>query len=274
MSNPVRTYAGATPRLLRATVFTAVCVVLSATGHVLAACAAVPWWTLVLGFLGVFAVAAPLAGRARSTGSIVIALMSGQLGLHSLFGIGQQHLKVPVGTDDALIRMAAKLVCGAGSASLSPVDAQRIVANAGISSVGSTAGTHQHMASALGPAASTAASTATSTEALLPSLPMVVGHLLAALATGWLLRRGDLALLRLARLSTQGVGEVTDTAALRALLSALALVRALRAGLPSVPAPGPRVRPGSYGTPPVPAGEALQHTVIRRGPPAVLTLAA
>ncbi|MFE4371108.1 hypothetical protein ACFRMN_23270 [Streptomyces sp. NPDC056835] len=275
MSRPARMYAGAAPRLLRAAVFTAVCVVLSATGHVLAACAPVPWWTLLLGFLGVFAVAAPLAGRARSTGSIVIALMGGQLGLHSLFGIGQQHLKVPVGTDDALIRMAAKLVCGPGPASLSAIDAQRIVANAGISPVGSTTGTHQHIASAFGPAASTAASaTAAGGEGLLPSLPMVLGHLLAALATGWLLRRGDLALLRLTQLSTQSIGEVTDSAVLRALRAALALVRALRAGLPGVPAPRPPARRGSYRTLPPPAGETLQHTVIRRGPPAVFALAA
>ncbi|MFD7089691.1 hypothetical protein ACFV94_18115 [Streptomyces sp. NPDC059896] len=274
MSRPARTYAGAAPRLLRAAVFTAVCVVLSATGHVLAACAPVPWWTLLLGFLGVFAVAAPLAGRARSTGSIVVALMGGQLGLHSLFGLGQQHLKVPVGTDDALIRMAAKLVCGAGPASLSAVDAQRIVANAGISPVGSTTAAHQHMPAAFGPAASNAAAATAAGEGLLPSLPMVLGHLLAALATGWLLRRGDLALLRLSRLSTQGIGEVTDSAVLRALRAALALVRALRAGLPGVPAPRPRASHGSYRTPSPPAGEALQHTVIRRGPPAVFALAA
>ncbi|MFJ9033008.1 hypothetical protein ACIRQP_31670 [Streptomyces sp. NPDC102274] len=274
MSRPARMYAGAAPRLLRAAVFTAVCVVLSATGHVLAACAPVPWWTLVLGFLGVFAIAAPLAGRARSTGSIIMALMGGQLGLHSLFGIGQQHLTVPVGADDALIRMAAKLVCGAGPASLSAVDAQRIVANAGINPVGSTTGTHQHMTSAFGPAASTAMSATATAEGLLPSLPMVLGHLLAALATGWLLRRGDLALLRLTQLSTQGIGEVTDSAALRALRAALALVRALRAGLLGVPAPRPCAPHGSYRTPPPPAGESLQHTVIRRGPPAVFALAA
>ncbi|MFD5029757.1 hypothetical protein ACFWM0_04900 [Streptomyces sp. NPDC058405] len=261
--------AGAAPRLLRAAVFTAVCVVLSATGHVLAACAPVPWWTLVLGFLGVFAVAAPLAGRTRSTASIVAALTGGQLALHSVFGLGQQHLSVPAGTDDALIRMAAKLVCGAGPVSLSPLDAQRIVTNAGITPTGS-ASAHQHMTPGLAPMIGPAASA----DGLLPSLPMVLGHLLAALATGWLLRRGDLALLRLAQLSTHGIGEVTESAPLRALRAALALVRVLRAGLPGVPAPEARVPHASYGTPPVPAGETLQHTVIRRGPPAGLALAA
>ncbi len=267
--------------------FTAVCVVLSATGHVLAACAPVPWWTLLLGFVAVFAVAAPLAGRVRSTGSIVVALTAGQLGLHSLFGIGQRHPVVPAGTDDALIRLAAKLVCGAGPASLSAVDAQRIVVNAGLNPAGSgaTAGTggtgsdvmagaHQHMAGMGVPSGSASASVHASVEGLLPSLPMVLAHLLAALATGWLLRRGDLALVRLTQLSAQGIGEVTDSAALRALRAALALVRALRAGLPGAPASAVRAPRTSYLTPPVTSGETLQHSVIRRGPPAVLALAA
>ncbi|MFF3754815.1 hypothetical protein ACFYYH_30940 [Streptomyces sp. NPDC002018] len=294
--------AGAAPRLLRAAVFTAVCVVLSATGHVLAACAPVPWWTLLLGFLAVFAVAAPLAGRARSTPSIVLALTAGQLGLHSLFGIGQRHLTVPAVPDDALIRLAAKLVCGAGPASLSAVDAQRIVANAGLnpagsgmnmgvgagsghgsgagSGAGAMAGVHQHLLAAVGATgahadpASASVPAPASVDGLLPSLPMVLGHLLAALATGWLLRRGDLALLRLTRLSAHGISEVTESASLRALRVALALVRALCAGLSGARAPEARTPRISYPALPVPAGETLQHTVIRRGPPAAFALAA
>ncbi len=284
--------------------FTAVCVVLSATGHVLASCAPVPWWTLLLGFLAVFAVAAPLAGRARSTPSIVLALTAGQLALHSLFGIGQRHLAVPAGTDDALIRLAAKLVCGAGPASLSTVDAQRIVANAGLNPAGSgmdmgaaagaggaaatgsgamasMTGAHQHLMTAIGVTGSSSASGSaaghsvqTSVDGLLPSLPMVLGHLLAALAMGWVLRRGDLALLRLAQLSTHGISEVAESTTLRALRAALALVRALRAGLTGAHAPEARAPRVPYATLPVPAGEALQHTVIRRGPPAALALAA
>ncbi|MYY86544.1 hypothetical protein GT044_35755, partial [Streptomyces sp. SID335] len=44
---------------------------------------------------------------------------------------------------------------------------------------------------------------------LVPSLPMLLAHVLAALAAGWLLRRGDLALLRLVRLAdgAHGVAE-------------------------------------------------------------------
>ncbi|MEV7090336.1 hypothetical protein AB0O07_31410 [Streptomyces sp. NPDC093085] len=286
---PVRIRAGAAPRLLRAAVFTAVCVVLSATGHAMAACAPVPWWTLLVGFLGVFAAAAPLAGRVRSTPSIVIALTGGQLGLHTVFGIGQHRIAVPAGHEDLLIRMAARFVCGAGAASLSPVDAQRILAEAGVSAPGSSgavgavgsadavAGAAHHHMAAVGTAATDAlsASGAGTGEGLLPSVPMMLAHLLAALAAGWLLRRGDLALLRLGRLSAEGIGEVTESAPLRALRAAFALVRALCAGLPGVPGPGPRAAyAASYGVPPVPGGEALQHTVIRRGPPADCALAA
>ncbi|QGV79688.1 hypothetical protein [Streptomyces ficellus] len=253
------------PRLLRAAVFTAVCLVLSALGHVLAACETVPWWTTALGFLFVFVLTVPFAGRERSLPVIATALAGGQLGLHALFGLGQrQQLTVDIGgrADDALIRMAAKLVCGAGASSLSPADAHRIVTRAGIDpAAASPVGHAGHPGHAAEPAAG-----------LLPSLPMVLGHLLAALATGWLLRRGDLALLKLARLSAHGATEVAEGALVRALRGALVLVRALAAGLPALPAGGPA--PRTEDDPPPPASaDALAHTVIRRGPPAVLLYA-
>lgn len=297
MSAPV-VHAGTGPRLVRAAVFTAVCLVLSATGHVVAACAPVPWWTLLAGFLLLFAVVAPLAGRPRSTATIVSALTAGQLGLHSLFGLGQQHMVIAVAATTPW--SGWRRSCSAEpTASLSHVDAQRIVAEAGIGTSGAsgvpglsgTAGTAHGMAGmpgmdmhggtmAMAPAAGTAAG-------LLPSLPMVLAHLLAALATGWLLRRGDLALVRIARLSArlsaQGIGEVresvaeslTDSAQLRALRAAFTLARALLAGLPCGSAPETaRAARFSYEPPPAPAGRALQHTVIRRGPPTALALAA
>jgi hypothetical protein len=251
---------GAGLRLLRAAVFTAVCVVLSATGHVLAACAAVPWWTLALGFLGVFALVAPLAGRERTLPSIAAALTAGQLSLHTLFGLGQHQLRLAPTADDALIRLAAKLMCGAGAASISPTEAQRIVTTAGIDPAAHAG--HASMAQTAGE------------PALLPTLPMVLGHLLAALATGWLLRRGDRALVRLIRLSADSAQDLAEGARLRSLRAALALVRALITGLKGAPAVDPRApRPSPDPAPPA-AGEALQHTVIRRGPPADLALAA
>ncbi|MEV8364042.1 hypothetical protein [Streptomyces niveus] len=280
-------HTGAGLRLLRTAVFTAVCVVLAGTGHVIAACQSVPWWTLVVGFGGVFAVAAPLAGRAHSLPAIALALTGGQLALHTLFGMSQHHLTMRPGADDVLIRMAAKLICGAGPASLSAGDAHRIVTDAGIDpatlGAGPAQGGHLHDGMSAATTAQAAADGTGGAAALLPelpSLPMFLTHLLAALATGWLMRRGDLALARLATLSSQGLGDgfgeaVADNARLRALRAALGLVRALRVGLPVTPAPGPLARPAPRrDAPPSYTEETLQHSVIRRGPPAVFTLAA
>ncbi|WP_329456802.1 hypothetical protein [Streptomyces sp. NBC_01497] len=294
-------------RLLRAAVFAAVCAVLSAVGHTVAACTAVPWWAVAAGFLVVFTVAAPLAGRPRSTARVVVALTAGQLGLHTLFGLAQQRAALPAGTagGDAIVRTAATLVCGAGPGRLTHARALQILRDAGVrpadvlaASGGGTGGRGtgsvpsaladmagmpgmHGMAGMSGVTTMPGMAGSSGLAALLPSLPMVLGHLLAALATGWLLRRGDLALLRIAELSaqsTQGLGEVretlTDAARLRALRAALTLVRLLLAGLPGARSPRRRPVPSAYGIPPTPTTVALQHTVIRRGPPAALALAA
>ncbi|MFG3038586.1 hypothetical protein ACGFYZ_16990 [Streptomyces sp. NPDC048330] len=244
------------PRLLRAAVFTAVCVVLSALGHALAACAGIAAWTLLAGFLGVFGITVLFTGRERSLGFVVGALAGGQLGLHVLFGLGQRRLTLGPEADDALVRMAARLVCGAGGAAIAPADAARIVRDAGID----PASAHAHGGHAIAAAAP---------AELLPGLPMLLGHLLAALATGWLLRRGDRALSRLVELSAPGATELAEAALVRSLRAALRLVRALLAGLPTDPRTGPRpaVRTPGDSSPP-PAAEALRNTVIRRGPPA------
>lgn len=236
--------------------FTAVCVVLSGTGHVLAACRAVPLWTLVLGFVGVFVLVTPFAGRERSLPAIAGVLTLGQLGLHTVFAAGQGQLRLAPTADDTLVRLAAKLVCGAGASSLSPSDARRIVTLAGIDP---EAHTHAHVVDA-----------AASPE-LLPSLPMLLGHLLAAVATGLLMRRGDAALTGLIRLSAD---EVAQGAWLRPLRAALALVGALRAGLGGTGEGRPRPVPSPDGPPGRLAGQELQHTVIRRGPPPVFVLSA
>ena len=245
--------------------FTAVCVVLSAAGHTLGSYAAVPWWTLLAGFLGLFVCAVPLAGRERSLASIVAALAGGQVALHILFGVGGQGPEsAAVSGDDSLIRFAAGLVCGMGPAQLNAAEAHRIVTTAGIDPATVAQG-QAHFAAA-GPAASF--------PAMLPSLPMFLGHLLAALATGWLLRRGEIALFKLAGLSAYGARQLAAGARLRALRAALSLVRAVRAGLPGRPTTGPR-RPRTADDTPAPKpGALLQHMVIRRGPPHVFTLAA
>jgi hypothetical protein len=81
--------AGAGLRLLRAAVFTAVCVVLAAGGHSLASGRTVPVGALVCGWLAVFAVTAPLAGRERSLPGIAALLAVGQIALHAVFSMGQ-----------------------------------------------------------------------------------------------------------------------------------------------------------------------------------------
>ncbi|WP_156727886.1 hypothetical protein [Streptomyces apocyni] len=263
-------------RLLRAAVFAAVCVALSAGGHTLASHARVPMWTFCVGFAAVFAVAAPLAGRARALPGIAAALAVGQLGLHTLFGAGQQHTaqtatQAAATADATLIERAARLVCGASTAALSPTQAYQILVTARLEPSG---GAHAHPLAA-DPASSAAGPYAGASAwplAYLPDLPMLLGHLLAALAAGWLLRRGDLALLRVSQLALYGVAE---GALVRSLRAALALVRALTAGLPGVPEPGPRTPRTVLLAPPGPRTTTLQHTVTRRGPPpAELDLAA
>ncbi|MFJ1928061.1 hypothetical protein [Streptomyces sp. NPDC088131] len=265
--------AGAGLRLLRAAVFAAVCVALSAAGHAMAACAAVPGWTLLAGFLGILAVAVALAGRERSLPSIAAALAGGQIALHTLFGVGTHTATPrPAAGDDSLIRFAASLVCGAGPDRLNTADARRIVTTAGIDPASVTAQAHQHMAAA--PSGGMAGSGEAGLAAMFPSLPMLLGHLLAALATGWLLRRGEIALFRLARLSAHGAQQIAAGARLRALRAALVLVSALRAGLPGGPATGPRTLRTAVDAPAPATGDPLQHMVIRRGPPSAFALAA
>ncbi|WP_371661300.1 hypothetical protein [Streptomyces sp. NBC_00280] len=279
--------SGSVFRMLRAAVFSAVCVVLAGAGHTLASCASVPLWTLGAGFLGVLACVAPLAGRTRSLPGIVALLAVGQTALHTLFGLGQHTTSsAAVSTaDPALVARAARLLCGVPLAAISPAQAQRILADARISTVGpltggsgsgSGSGGGMDMGSmshaADGPVSAGSGTSLDSLASLLPTLPMLLGHVLAAVATGWLLRRGDLALMRLMRLSAHGVAEA---ALVRSLRGALALARALRTGLPGTPGTAPHAPRAWTLVPLGPSAAELQHSVIRRGPPAApLVLAA
>lgn len=257
--------AGKDLRLLRAAVFAAVCVVLSAAGHVLASRESVPLWSVTAGFLVVFAVAVPLAGRARSLPGIAALLAAGQLTLHTLFGIGQHGPALPSAPSDAsLIAQAAQLMCGAGAVAIGPAQAQRILTDARVLPGGGVAAGAPHHFDPASPVASGSGQVAD----LLPTLPMLLAHVLSAALVGWLLRRGDLALVRLVRLSAQGVAEA---ALVRALRSALAFVRCLCAESGGAPSTGPRPVPADRSGPPVPRTEALQHSVIRRGPPSPAT---
>jgi hypothetical protein len=269
---------GAGLRILRAAVFAAVCVVLAAAGHTLASCARVPLWTLCAGFLGSLLLVAPLAGRTRSLPGIAVFLALGQTVLHTLFGLGQHGTAMASGGmqmgrsgsmgsslgDPALVEQAARLLCGSNAAALTPGRAYHVLLAAHLIDRSG------RPLAAMGPMPHASDATGSS-AALLPSLPMLLGHVLAAVATGWLLRRGDLALLRLLELSAHGV---TEGALVRSLRAALALAHALCAGLLPAADPGPRGPRAARDEPPAPHATALQHTVIRRGPPAAAFLLA
>ncbi|MER6026345.1 hypothetical protein [Streptomyces sp. NPDC001851] len=273
---------GAGLRILRAAVFAAVCVALSACGHTLASCAGLPLWTLGAGFVGCLLLVVPLAGRARSLPGIAALLALGQTALHTLFGLGQHGAAmVSAGmtsggmtsdgmataapgargsslSDTALVEQAARFLCGANPSALTPGRAFHVLFAAHLIDRSgrpvTLLGGMDHTQDATGSAAG-----------LLPSLPMLLGHVLAAVAAGWLLRRGDLALLRLIELSAHGVAE---GALVRSLRAALALAHVLCAGLLPASGPGPRGRRSARDDAPGPHALALQHTVIRRGPPA------
>ncbi|MFD5447039.1 hypothetical protein [Streptomyces sp. NPDC127100] len=275
--HPPTARSGIDLRILRAAVFAAVCVVLAAAGHTLASCATVPLWSLGAGFLGAVVVAVPLAGRERSLPGIAVLLAVGQTALHTVFGLGQ-HGAAAVTTaapggpgplsDASLVQQAARLVCGTTAAAISPAQAQRILTDARLAPAsGAHPGAAHHPADALAGAAGSAAP-------LLPSLPMLLGHVLAALAAGWLLRRGDLAVARLVALSAHSAQSMAEGAFVRALRAALALVRALHRGLAGAPRTGPRPPRTALLVPARPRTSALQHTVIRRGPPSAFALAA
>ncbi|MFG2293139.1 hypothetical protein [Streptomyces sp. NPDC048603] len=282
MTAPQTARAGASIRLTRAAVFTAVCVVLSASGHALASCATVPWWAIGAGFLLVFVFAAPLAGRRRSLPGISAALAGGQLGLHALFGLGQHDAatasagaaKAVAGaagpaSDESLAALAARLVCGGNSVPLSPAEARQVLEAAGIAPDAQAAAAGQAAHAAHAHAVQAAQAAAEPATALF-SLPMLLGHLLAALVAGWLLGRGDAALFRLAELGRRS----TEAGPVRALRAALGFVRALGGGLRGTDPVPRRTRRATPDRAPCPGREALQHTVIRRGPPAAYALAA
>ncbi|MEU1624096.1 hypothetical protein ABZ746_01845 [Streptomyces sp. NPDC020096] len=260
MTAPVR--AGADLRLLRAAVFAAVCVTLSAAGHAMASGGGIPLWTLLAGWAGVLAIAAPLAGRERSLPGIAVAMLGGQLGLHALFSAGQWCAEpASDGRSGRIMALAGHLLCNDQLLRLTPDSAAQLLRQAHID-----------------PSSAAAATTATQNMPGMPgmsgahgcpsySLPMLCGHLAAALVAGWLLRRGEAALWRVVQLSGYGMEQASALLPLRiALIAARTL--ALVAGLLSERLTAVRPRRVAYGSG-RPESVHLQHSVIRRGPPAV-----
>ncbi|MDX3098916.1 hypothetical protein PV417_31155 [Streptomyces sp. ME19-03-3] len=246
MSSPVR--AGADLRLLRAAVFTAVCVVLSAGAHMLTSGHGVPGWTLAVGWLVVFAFVAPLAGRERSMPAIATGLAGGQFVLHVLFNVSG------ICGGGGIAGIAGRLLC----------DERATVLPAHAHTHALAATSTGHTAAMPGMPGMPGMSDAAAGSTMLSySLPMLLGHALAAVTAGWLLRRGEASLWRLVALSVRGLAELSGGA----LRHAVALVRRLLTGSPAAP----RAVPGAGrtdGSDRVPRTVRLRHILARRGPPA------
>ncbi|MDT0378880.1 hypothetical protein RM572_08855 [Streptomyces sp. DSM 42041] len=259
--------AGADLRLLRAAVFTAVCVLLSAAGHSAAAGTPVPLWTLGAGCAVVLAAAVPLAGRERALPGIAAALAAGQVVLHVLFSAGHAPASAPPARPDdhGVTALARSLLCGDGGRALSEGEARRIVADAGLpaeTAAPGAGGAHPHAGGA------DAVPTALDAALAQLSLPMLLGHLLAAVALGWLLRRGEAALWRLVRLSATTARAAEELLTVRALRAAVRLLGALRRGLTASGGHGPdAVRRADRDRTPDGPTAPLTGAVTRRGPP-------
>jgi hypothetical protein len=262
MTAPAR--AGADLRLLRAAVFAAACVALSAAGHEMASGEAIPVWALLAGWAGVLAVAAALAGRERTLPGIAALMVAGQVALHLLFSTGQASAApAPAGGGhaDRVMALAGRLVCGQVPP-LTPDGAARLVRHAGID-----------------PASAPAVAPGTGWMHGMPgmpgmngahgamgyTLPMLCWHLVAAVVAGWLLRRGEAALWRLVRLSARGAGRVAARSPLGAALAAMRALTliACRSARRAVP----RRQRDRERAADRPRSAALRHSVVRRGPP-------
>ncbi|GAA3056248.1 hypothetical protein GCM10020229_80030 [Kitasatospora albolonga] len=236
-------------RLARAVPFALVCTVIAAAGHTLVGSGEVALPALVLGFVLVCAVAAALGGRERSLGSIAGALGAGQLGLHLLFhsacggfaGVAMTGMAGMHHGGLTLPQVAGRLVCNETGLPLAGDPAQLV------------------RAAGLDPTAYPLTTAAPDQGFLGMTVPMLLGHLAAAVVAGWWLRRGEAALWRLLRLTARAAQECAAP-----LRTVLALVLALLLG----PLPAPRaLRAPRAGDWRLPAAVSLRHSLLRRGPP-------
>ncbi|WP_406175866.1 hypothetical protein [Streptomyces sp. NBC_00996] len=206
MNVPVR--AAADLRLLRAAVFSAVCVTLSAAGHVLASGTGIALWSLAVGWFGVLCVAGLLAGRERSLVGIALGLPAGEVGLHFVFCLGQSSAAAvtgvtaaPADRSERVVAAAERLLCGAQAVQLSPRSAARILRQAGIDPAKAVGGpramppmhTMSGMTGMAGHGAHAMPLMAMAT------LPMLAAHAAAAVVAGWVLRRCEIALWQTVR---------------------------------------------------------------------------
>ena len=222
--------AAAGIRTARAGVFTALCVTLSAGGHVLLSGTPLPLVPLLLITASVFVLVFAFADRERGYGRIAGLLVPLELCADAVFTSGQHACYGQAGgpVTGPLHSMGIDLLCAGGGVGM-PL-------------------AHMTSGAAPLPAAGLQALPAAGTPWLLLALHVAVG----LAAAGWL-RRGEAAVARLLRTAA--------ATAFRPLLLALRWLRPRtepRAGASAVTPPEVVWRPSP-----------MAHSVLRRGPPAV-----
>ncbi|MEU9703349.1 hypothetical protein [Streptomyces sp. NPDC047981] len=80
---------------MRAAMFAAACVVLTATGHALMSDASVPWWALTAAFAATGGASWWLADRERGPVGVTAATVAAQAALHSWFSLAQSAARSP-----------------------------------------------------------------------------------------------------------------------------------------------------------------------------------
>ncbi len=186
--------------------FSAVCVALSACGHALASGVSVPLWSLLAGWAGVVCVVGPLAGRERSLPGIVLTLLVGEFGLHVLFCSGQTSVApAPTDRSASVVAMAERLLCNPQAAHLTPREAVRILRLSGMDPSGALSTVHSPpsmpgMPNMPGMAEMVGHGGVTMMLGSMFTPSMIAVHVIAAVVTGWVLRRCEIALWQAVRL--------------------------------------------------------------------------
>jgi hypothetical protein len=158
---------------VRAAMFTAVCLGLGVAAHRAMSGAAIPPWAIVLGGIGVYALAK--LGSRRERGLLEIALLMGvlQIALHLLFAYAQDIAT----TAECCVKMTTSM---------------------SMPGMSMPAGTSMPATSMPGVTMSTM-STAGAGPGMHMGAGMLLGHALAALVCAWWLRRGEAAVHSLVR---------------------------------------------------------------------------
>lgn len=223
-------------RPVRATVFAAVCVAATALGHALMSDDGLPWWAVGVAFAGTASGAWWLTAREHGAAAVVGATVTAQGLLHLLFSLSPRLMPTTKATVDAPGAMGVSHAHH-GAATSHP---DMVMHPSG------------RLSGAMGtPSGESLWSAVTHGD----SGGMLLAHLLAAVACGVWLWRGEAAAHRIARALAAAV-----FAPLRRVCHVLFHATILR----EVPLRGVTVDGGENRRP---APAALRHAVVRRGPP-------